>query len=148
MSHLPLHRYCIDHHLFPPYLFPISFSIQIVLIITPPASFCPVPLSVHTVLIITPRSVSYSTPLRCDRFLSCFSHVSSSIDPIYKALTSSSSHRLGGTAYLVLESEAEPFSAGVKYSAMPPSKRFRDMEQLSGGEKTVAALALLFAIHR
>lgn len=26
-------------------------------------------------------------------------------------------------------------------------KRFRDMEQLSGGEKTVAALALLFAIH-
>ena len=31
---------------------------------------------------------------------------------------------------------------------MPPSKRFRDMEQLSGGEKTVAALALLFAIHK
>lgn len=30
---------------------------------------------------------------------------------------------------------------------MPPSKRFRDMDQLSGGEKTVAALALLFAIH-
>ncbi len=30
---------------------------------------------------------------------------------------------------------------------MPPLKRFRDMELLSGGEKTVAALALLFAIH-
>jgi structural maintenance of chromosome 1 len=30
---------------------------------------------------------------------------------------------------------------------MPPNKVFRDMEQLSGGEKTVAALALLFAIH-
>lgn len=30
---------------------------------------------------------------------------------------------------------------------MPPSKRFTDMEQLSGGEKTMAALALLFAIH-
>ena|ERR1700744_2223751 len=30
---------------------------------------------------------------------------------------------------------------------MPPMKRFRPMEQLSGGEKTVAALALLFAIH-
>ena len=26
-------------------------------------------------------------------------------------------------------------------------KRFRDMDQLSGGEKTIAALALLFAIH-
>ena len=30
---------------------------------------------------------------------------------------------------------------------MPPLKRFRDMDQLSGGERTVAALALLFAIH-
>ena len=30
---------------------------------------------------------------------------------------------------------------------MPPNKRFRDMEQLSGGEKTVASLSLLFAVH-
>ena len=30
---------------------------------------------------------------------------------------------------------------------MPPMKRFRDMEQLLGGEKTVAALALFFAIY-
>jgi structural maintenance of chromosome 1 len=36
---------------------------------------------------------------------------------------------------------------GVKFHAMPPMKRFRDMELLSGGEKTMAALALLFAIH-
>lgn len=42
----------------------------------------------------------------------------------------------------------EPYLGGVKYTAMPPMKRFRDMDQLSGGEKTVAALALLFAIHR
>ena len=42
----------------------------------------------------------------------------------------------------------EPYTAGIKYHAMPPMKRFRDMEQLSGGEKTIAALALLFAIHR
>lgn len=57
-------------------------------------------------------------------------------------------HPAGGQAYLSLESSDEPFLAGIKYSAMPPTKRFRDMEQLSGGEKTVAALALLFAIHR
>ena len=42
----------------------------------------------------------------------------------------------------------EPYLAGIKYHAMPPMKRFRDMDQLSGGEQTVAALALLFAIHR
>jgi DNA repair exonuclease SbcCD ATPase subunit len=37
--------------------------------------------------------------------------------------------------------------SGVKYNVMPPGKAFVDMEQLSGGEKTMAALALLFAIH-
>ncbi|RKP23481.1 RecF/RecN/SMC N terminal domain-containing protein, partial [Syncephalis pseudoplumigaleata] len=42
----------------------------------------------------------------------------------------------------------EPYLEGVRYHAMPPMKRFRDMEQLSGGEKTVAAFALLLAIHR
>ena len=53
----------------------------------------------------------------------------------------------GGTAYLTLENSEEPYLEGIKYHAMPPMKRFRDMEQLSGGEKTVAALALLFSIH-
>jgi RecF/RecN/SMC N terminal domain len=37
--------------------------------------------------------------------------------------------------------------AGIRFTAMPPMKRFRDMDQLSGGEKTMAALALLFSIH-
>ena len=41
----------------------------------------------------------------------------------------------------------EPYLGGVKYNVMPPGKAFVDMEQLSGGEKTMAALALLFAIH-
>jgi structural maintenance of chromosome 1 len=57
-------------------------------------------------------------------------------------------HPVGGQAYLSLDSSDEPFLHGTKFTAMPPTKRFRDMEQLSGGEKTVAALALLFAIHR
>lgn len=63
-------------------------------------------------------------------------------------LTKSSKHPLGGTAFLSLDDQEEPYLGGLKYNAMPPMKRFRDMEQLSGGEKTVAALALLFAIHR
>ena len=56
-------------------------------------------------------------------------------------------HPLGGNAYLSLDDTEEPYLGGIKYNAMPPMKRFRDMEQLSGGEKTVAALALLFAVH-
>ncbi|KAJ4726889.1 Structural maintenance of chromosomes protein [Melia azedarach] len=80
-------------------------------------------------------------------FMEAFNHISSNIDKIYKQLTKSNTHPLGGTAYLNLENEDEPFLHGIKYTAMPPTKRFRDMEQLSGGEKTVAALALLFSIH-
>ena len=51
------------------------------------------------------------------------------------------------TSYLDMEDSDEPYLDGIKYHAMPPLKRFRDMEHLSGGEKTMAALALLFAVH-
>merc|ERR1740133_381282 len=54
---------------------------------------------------------------------------------------------MGGKAYLSLENTEEPYLHGTQYTAMPPAKRFRDMDQMSGGKKTVAALALLFAIH-
>lgn len=84
---------------------------------------------------------------RYELFMGAFNHISNSIDKIYKQLTKSSNHPLGGMAYLSLENEDDPFLHGIKYTAMPPQKRFRDMEQLSGGEKTVAALALLFSIH-
>ncbi|KAL6994798.1 Structural maintenance of chromosomes protein 1 [Sarracenia purpurea var. burkii] len=84
---------------------------------------------------------------RYELFMEAFNHISGTIDKIYKQLTKSNTHQLGGTAYLNLDNEDEPFLHGIKYTAMPPTKRFRDMEQLSGGEKTVAALALLFSIH-
>ncbi|DAZ99111.1 TPA: hypothetical protein N0F65_008416 [Lagenidium giganteum] len=85
---------------------------------------------------------------RFERFMEAFNFISSEIDTTYKQLTKSSKHPLGGTAYLSLENTEEPYMNGMKYNAMPPMKRFREMEQLSGGEKTVAALALLFAIHK
>jgi len=84
---------------------------------------------------------------RTERFMTAFTHIHSQIDRIYKDLTRSAGQPLGGTAYLSLENSEEPYLGGVKYNAMPPMKRFRDMDQLSGGEKTVAALALLFAVH-
>ena len=87
-------------------------------------------------------------PNRRDLFMDCYQHVSEALRVIYKDLTRSSKHPVGGQAYLSLENNEEPYLSGIKYNAMPPMKRFRDMEQLSGGEKTVASLALLFAIHR
>nr|GAT51561.1 condensin complex subunit SMC1 [Mycena chlorophos] len=84
---------------------------------------------------------------RCDMFNKAYNHISDRIDQVYKDLTKGKAAPMGGVAYLSLEDSEEPYLGGIKYHAMPPMKRFRDMEQLSGGEKTVAALALLFAIH-
>ena len=51
-------------------------------------------------------------------------------------------------AFLGPENAEEPYLEGTSYNCVAPGKRFRPMDNLSGGEKTVAALALLFAIHR
>ena len=102
-----------------------------------------------------------------ENFQQCFQHISATLGEIYRDLTKSSKHPLGGNAYLSLDNSEEPYLGGVRYTAMPPMKRFRypiilflfysrndchlsfrDMEQLSGGERTMAALALLFSIHR
>ncbi|KAK8160565.1 P-loop containing nucleoside triphosphate hydrolase protein [Phyllosticta citrichinensis] len=84
---------------------------------------------------------------RLELFNKAFSHISEQIGSVYKDLTRSTAFPLGGQAYLDQEDNDEPYLAGLKYHAMPPLKRFRDMEHLSGGEKTIAALALLFSIH-
>ncbi|GAA5824181.1 hypothetical protein JCM11251_001555 [Rhodosporidiobolus azoricus] len=84
---------------------------------------------------------------RCDLFNKAFKHIEDRIDEVYKDLTKGKASPQGGVAYLSLEEPEEPYLHGIKYHAMPPLKRFRDMDQLSGGEKTMAALALLFAIH-
>lgn len=83
---------------------------------------------------------------RFNLFMEAFNHISGKIDEIYKELTKSQ-HYMGGGANLTLENTEEPYEEGVKYHATPPLKKFRDIEQLSGGEQTVAALALLFAIN-
>ncbi|KAL9031160.1 MAG: hypothetical protein Q9196_000798 [Gyalolechia fulgens] len=85
---------------------------------------------------------------RHELFSKAFSHISEQIGPIYKDLTKDPVNLpMGGQAYLDMEDSDEPYLDGIKYHAMPPLKRFRDMEHLSGGEKTMAALALLFAVH-
>lgn len=84
---------------------------------------------------------------RYDLFNKAFAHISEQISHVYKDLTRSATFPLGGQAYLDIEDSDAPYLSGIKYHAMPPLKRFRDMEHLSGGEKTMAALALLFAVH-
>ncbi|XP_047532949.1 structural maintenance of chromosomes protein 1A isoform X2 [Vanessa atalanta] len=80
---------------------------------------------------------------RHDKFMMCFEHVANEIDAIYKALAMNQSAQ----AFLGPENPEEPYLDGVNYNCVAPGKRFQPMSNLSGGEKTVAALALLFAIH-
>uniref|UniRef100_A0A915A2K4 RecF/RecN/SMC N-terminal domain-containing protein n=2 Tax=Parascaris univalens TaxID=6257 RepID=A0A915A2K4_PARUN len=80
---------------------------------------------------------------RCARFNECFEVVANSIDDIYKRLNRSRSAQ----ASLTAEDSEEPYLGGISYICMVPGKRSCPMDNLSGGEKTFASLALLFAVH-
>ena len=54
----------------------------------------------------------------------------------------------GGTAKLVLiENPDDPLECGVEIIARPPGKRLQSISLLSGGERTMTAVSLLFAIY-
>lgn len=80
---------------------------------------------------------------RIARFNKCLNHISEAIDGIYKAL----SRNDAAQAFLNPDNPEESYIDGINYNCVAPGKRFQPMSNLSGGEKTIAALALLFAIH-
>ncbi|KAM6093502.1 LOW QUALITY PROTEIN: structural maintenance of chromosomes protein 1B-like [Chlamydotis macqueenii] len=80
---------------------------------------------------------------RYELFSRCFEHASVAIDQIYKKLCRNSSAQ----AFLSPENPEEPYLEGIGFNCVAPGKRFMPMDSLSGGEKSVAALALVFAIH-
>uniref|UniRef100_H2YW08 Structural maintenance of chromosomes protein n=1 Tax=Ciona savignyi TaxID=51511 RepID=H2YW08_CIOSA len=81
---------------------------------------------------------------RVEHFNQCFDYVATKIDDIYKDLSRNNSAQ----AFLGPENTEEPYLEEAPHTtAWPLGNRFRPMDNLSGGEKTVAALALIFAIH-
>ncbi|CAG9762638.1 unnamed protein product [Ceutorhynchus assimilis] len=77
------------------------------------------------------------------KFNECLDHVAREIDDIYKAL----SQNQAAQAHLRVKNIEEPYLDGIDYDCVAPGKRYQRMSDLSGGEKTVEALALVFAIH-
>jgi chromosome segregation protein len=54
----------------------------------------------------------------------------------------------GGQADIILEDETDVLESGIEITARPPGKELRTLSLLSGGEKTLTAVALLLAIFR
>jgi len=78
---------------------------------------------------------------RFDEFMSGFNLIGAKLKETYQILT------LGGDAELELIDSLDPFSEGVIFSVRPPKKSWKQMSKLSGGEKTLSSLALVFALH-
>lgn len=54
---------------------------------------------------------------------------------------------IGGDAELGLCDALDPFTEGVEFAVRPPKKSWKQIQNLSGGEKTLASLSLVFALH-
>jgi chromosome segregation protein len=75
-------------------------------------------------------------------FLETFNNVREHFVVIFRKLFN------GGKAEIVLEDETRPLECGIEIKARPPGKELRSITLLSGGERTMTAVALLFAILR
>ena len=79
---------------------------------------------------------------RKTRFMTVFEHVNNNFSRVYEILQPS------GSGKLRLENTKNPFDGGLEMACVPPGKsRNTRRSALSGGEKSMAALALIFAIQ-
>ena len=75
-------------------------------------------------------------------FMEVYEAVNKNLGKIFKRLSP------GGKAYLEIENEEDPLSGGILLKARPRGKDVKRLEIMSGGEKTLTALAFLFAVQQ
>ncbi len=75
-----------------------------------------------------------------EKFKQNFDQVVISFEEIFKKLFG------GGHAELRLDNEDNPLEAGIEIIAQPPGKKLQNINLMSGGEKTMTAIALMFAV--
>jgi chromosome segregation protein len=75
-----------------------------------------------------------------ERFLEAFDKVNDKLKEVFPRLFD------GGSATLVLTEPGNPLETGVEFMIHPPGKKLTRMSLLSGGEKALSAIALVFSI--
>ncbi|KAH8392298.1 hypothetical protein KR215_005479, partial [Drosophila sulfurigaster] len=78
---------------------------------------------------------------RYTEFMEGFNIITRKLKEMYRMIT------LGGDADLELVDSMDPFTEGVQFTVRPPKKSWKYISNLSGGEKTLSSLALVFALH-
>jgi chromosome segregation protein len=74
-------------------------------------------------------------------FLNLFNRINKEFGVIFEMIA-------GGTAKLELENPENPFEGGVTIIARPSGKKVKSIQAMSGGEKSLTALALIFAMQK
>jgi chromosome segregation protein len=77
-----------------------------------------------------------------ERFLATFAEVNATFGEVFQHLFR------GGEAEMRLLDEEDPLESGIEIVARPPGKRLQNIQLLSGGEKALTAIALLFALFK
>ena len=86
------------------------------------------------------RAIEELTTLMRKRFETTFEKVARGFEQYFKAFFG------GGQVELSLTDPKDPSNSGVEVEARPPGKRTKTLAQLSGGEKALTSVSLLFAL--
>jgi len=79
---------------------------------------------------------------RLDKFNQAFNQINQELKTMYRTLT------VGGDAELNMVDRLDPFAEGVEFTVRPPKKSWKVISNLSGGEKTLSSMSLVFALHK
>ena len=80
--------------------------------------------------------------MRMNRFSEGLGEINKSMREIFTAIT------CGGNAELEVVNFLDPFGEGIQLMVMPPKKTWKRVTTLSGGERTLSSISLIFAMHK